>query len=157
MYHGIIKIQAEGVKPLHNSKTDRQWWLQNLEDLKMGKYNAQQIIQILVDATDDIADKWVTWGKEHICDEIVLDYVYDKDNNIVFTITITDWAKYYPSHSYYDPDEYEYGDYFIGDDDTEYILNDYIGDFVKDMNISTLTVKKVDIGDINGIEEDYYD
>ena len=121
------------------------------------KYKAQQVVDIAVDTIEDIANKWVAWGKSDFCDDIILDYVFDEDGSIIFTITITDWVVYYPSNNYYDPDEYDYGDYFICDADAEYVLSEYIEAFVKDMNISPLTVKKVDIGDINSIEEDYYD
>lgn len=99
---------------------------------------ATQSIRIKVNATEEVIDKWVDDYTED-CKKIGWHSEAENDGGV---IVVTNWGdvKCYPSHSWYDPDEYEYDECFLGDWDEDIVL-----DWFKGTDIEVYTIS---IGDV---------
>ena len=111
-----------------------------------GKQNANITIMVndkttIGNSMEQIGNSWVEWGKKNICDNVEFDWKpIEKD--LELSITIYDDYIYYPSHSWYDPDDYDYGDYFV---DEHGFLDGYVKPFFADKGLTLRDIAVVAI------------
>ena len=104
-------------------------------------YNATQKIIVNVTAEESVVDKLVSDISK--LEQHDAEYEYDADTNeYVVYIYLEGSVKYYPSHSWYDPDEYEYDEVFVGDDDYDWVRNGYFKDY--DLEIESIVIKDIE-------------
>ena len=88
----------------------------------MVKSRAHQIITVSF-AEDNVAEieKWVESFNADMEKIFPKQYLAESWKDAEVDINIYGFAYYYPSHSYYEPDEYEYDEVFVPEDDTDIV------------------------------------
>ena len=100
-----------------------------------------QKIRVRILTTDEIAEQIVNDCNalnDYSADEWELS---DVPNEHIIDITIYGNCKVYPSHSYYDPDEYEYDEQFLFDGDEDIVKETF---FPKGVEVVSVNIGEID-------------